>query len=76
MDDTLQNQIANLPAAEQLEIAEFIYQSLASTGDLLTDEQIAETKRRSQQVDDDSESLLTTSEVWAEVDRLGNARKN
>ena len=76
MDDTLQNHIANLPAAEQLEIAEFIYQSLASTGDLLTDEQIAETKRRSQQVDDDSESLLTTSEVWAEVDRLGNARKN
>ena len=76
MDNTLQNQIANLPAAEQLEIAEFIYQSLASTGDLLTDEQIAETKRRSQQVDDDSESLLTTSEVWAEVDRLGNARKN
>jgi putative addiction module component (TIGR02574 family) len=76
MDNTLQNHIANLPAAEQLEIAEFIYQSLASTGDLLTDEQIAETKRRSQQVDDDSESLLTTSEVWAEVDRLGNARKN
>jgi len=76
MDTNLQNQIASLPAAEQLEIAEFIYKSLASNGDLLTPAQIAETKARSQQVSNEPDSLLTSTDVWAEVERLGNARKN
>ena len=76
MDPNIQNQIASLPASEQLEIAEFIYNSLASNGNLLTPEQIAETKARSQQVSNEPDSLLTSTDAWAEVDRLGNARKN
>ena len=76
MDTNLQNQIASLPASEQLEIAEFIYNSLASNGDLLTSAQIAETRARSQQVSDDPDSLLTSTDVWDEVERLANARKN
>ena len=76
MDTNLQNQIASLPASEQLKIAEFIYNSLASNGDLLTSAQIAETRARSQQVSDDPDSLLTSTDVWGEVERLANARKN
>jgi putative addiction module component (TIGR02574 family) len=76
MDQQIQKHIASLPASEQLEIADFIYQSLASSGDLLTEEQIEETKRRSRQVDENPESLLTRDEVWAEVDRLRNEREN
>ena len=76
MDQQIQKQIASLPAAEQLEIAEFIYQSLAFNGRLLTEEQIEETRRRSSQVDENPSSLMTRDEMWAEVDRLRHERKN
>ena len=76
MEINIQNQIASLPPSEQLEIAEFIYSSLASNGKLLSPEQIAETNRRFRQVNDEPNSTLTSGEMWAEVERLGNARKN
>ena len=76
MNSDIQQQIANLPVSEQLEIAASIYQSLASSGELLTPEQIAETRRRSKDIDENPESLLTSEQVWTEVDRLRDERKN
>jgi len=76
MNQNIQKQIANLPASEQLEIAAFIYHSLATTGELLTPEQIQEAKRRSKQIEEEPDSLLTAEQMWAEVDRLSNERKN
>ena len=76
MNESIQQQIANLPASEQLEIAASIYQSLASTGDLLTPKQIEETRRRSKDIDENPDRLLSSDQLWAEVDRLRNERKN
>ena len=76
MNSDIQQQIANLPVSEQLEIAASIYQSLASSGELLTPEQIAETRRRSKDIDENPESLLTSEQVWTEVDWLRDERKN
>jgi putative addiction module component (TIGR02574 family) len=76
MNQAIQKHIASLPASEQLEIAAFIYHSLAETGDLLTPAQIEETKRRAKQIDEDPDSLLTTDEMWAEVNRLRNDRED
>ena len=76
MNKSLQNDIRQLPAAEQLEIAEFIYNSLATSKQLLTDEQLAETRRRSKQVRKEPESTLSSDEMWSEVENLKNARKN
>ena len=76
MNKSLQNDISKLPPAEQLQIAEFIYNSLASSKQLLTDAQLDETKRRSEQVRLDPESTLSSEEMWIEVKNLSNARKN
>ncbi|MDB2686325.1 addiction module protein [Mariniblastus sp.] len=76
MNKSLQNDIRQLPAAEQLEIAEFIYNSLATSKQLLTDEQLAETRRRSEQVRKEPESTLSSDEMWSEIENLKNARKN
>ncbi len=76
MNSDIQQQIANLPASEQLEIAASIYQSLASSGDLLTPQQIAETRSRSKDIDANPESLLTSDQLWTEVDRLRNEPQN
>jgi len=76
MDQSIQNQIAGLPLHEQLEIAEFIYESLASSGRLVTEEQMAETRRRSKQIDEHPESLLTREQMWNQVEQLRNARKD
>ena len=76
MNKSLQNDISQLPPAEQLEIAEFIYSSLASSKRLLTDAQLEETKRRAEQVRLNPESTLSSDEMWSEVESLKNARKN
>lgn len=76
MNLDIQQQIANLSAAEQLEIAASIYQSLTSSGDLLTPQQIAETRRRSKDIDEAPDSLLSSDQLWTEVDRLRNERKD
>lgn len=76
MNKSLQNDIRQLPAAEQLEIAEFIYNSLAESKQLLTNAQLDETRRRSEQVQLEPESTLSSDEMWSEVENLKNARKN
>ena len=76
MNKSLQNDISKLPPAEQLQIAEFIYSSLASSKQLLTDTQLKETKRRSEQARLEPESTLSSEEVWNEVKNLSKARKN
>ena len=63
MYKSLQNGILQLPPAEQLEIAEFIYNSLASSKQLLTDAQLDETRRRSEQVQLEPESTLLSEKM-------------
>ena len=76
MDESLQNDIERLPPEQQLEIAEFIYSSLASKGRLITHEQLQETKRRAREVNQEPDSTLTTEQMWEQVENLKNARKN
>lgn len=76
MNKSLQNDILQLPPGEQLEIAEFIYNSLATSKQLLTDAQLDETKRRSEQARLEPESTLSSQQMWSEVENLKNARKN
>ena len=76
MNKSLQNDISKLTPAEQLQIAEFIYNSLARSKQLLTDAQLDETMRRSEQVQVEPESTLSSEELWNEVENLSNARKN
>ena len=76
MNPSIQQQIANLPASEQLEIAASIYQSLASSGDLLDPEQVAETRKRAADIDENPDLLLTNDELWSEVDRRRDERSN
>ena len=76
MNKSLQNDILQLPPAEQLEIAEFIYNSLATSKQLLTDAQLDETRRRSEQVQQEPESTLSSKQMWSEVENLRNARQN
>ena len=73
---SLQNDISKLPPAQQLQIAEFIYNSLATSKQLLTDAQLDETMRRSEQVQLEPESTLSSEGLWNEVENLSNARKN
>ena len=64
MDKTLQSNIQNLSPEQQLEVAQFIYSSLASSGLLLTESQMAETHRRAIQVKKHPESMLSSDEMW------------
>ena len=72
MNRSLQNDILRLPPAEQLEIAKLIYNSFASSKHLLTDAQLDETKRRSEQVRSNPESTLSLNEMWSTVESLKN----
>ena len=76
MKETLQDNIRQLPAAEQLEIAEFIYNSLAASKQLLTDAQLDETRRRAAQVEMERSSTLSSEEMWRAVENLRNARND
>ncbi len=76
MNETLQNSIRQLPPAEQLEIAEFIYSSLAASKQLLTEAQLDETRRRAGQVEVEPNSVLSSDEMWREVENLRNARRD
>ena len=76
MNESIHNDIERLPPEQQLEIAEFIYSSLASKGHLLTQEQMNETKRRAEQVKREPDSTLTRDQMWQAVENLRNARKN
>ena len=76
MTDSIQNDILQLPPDQQLAIAEFIYSSLASRGQLLTQEQLQETKRRAQQAREEPGSTLTTKQLWEQVENLKNERNN
>ena len=76
MNEAIENQLNSLSPAEQLEVAEFIYDSLARQGMLFQDWQVDETRRRAEQLAKDPNSTLSHSAMWDEVDRRRNARKN
>ena len=76
MNEAIENQLSSLSPAEQLEIAEYIYDSLARQGMLIQDWQIDETRKRAEQLEKNPDSALSHSEMWDEVDRRRNARKN
>ena len=76
MNESLQNNIDQLSPEQQLEVAHYIYQSLASTGQLLSRDQLAETKQRARQAKLDPDSTLSSDEMWRKVESLGDARKD
>ena len=76
MNESIENQLSSMSPTEQLEIAEYIYDSLARQGMLIQDWQIDETRKCAEQVEKNPDSALSHSDLWAEVDRRRNARKN
>ena len=76
MNKSLENSIKQLSPEQQLEVAHYIYQSLASTGQLLSKSQLEETKKRAHQVKTEPGSTLSSDEMWKKVEDLGNARKD
>lgn len=70
------NDIRKLPASAQLELADQIWEGLLHSGHLLTDEQISETRRRAQELDDAPSIGLSEEQMWAKVDELRNGRKS
>ena len=68
--------IRKLPPQTQLELAEQIYDGLLHTGDLPTDEQMTEVRRRAKEMEDNPSIGLTEDQMWARVDDLRNDRKS
>ena len=65
-------QIRKLPAAEQLHLAEQIFDELAKSGELVQEWQIDEARRRSAELDADPSIALTEEQMWERVDQLKN----
>lgn len=76
MNEAIENHLSGLSPAEQLEIAEFIYDSLARQGMLIQDWQIDETRKRAEEFEKNPDSVISHSELWDQVDRRRNAREN
>ncbi len=70
------NDIQKLPPQTQLELAEQIWDGLLHSGHLLSEEQISETRRRAQELNDNPSIAMTEEQMWAKVDELRNARKS
>ena len=70
MKESVLNDILKLSPAEQLEIAELIYSSLALPKQLSANDQLDEAKRRSEQVRLEPKSTLSSQEMWNEVGDL------
>jgi len=67
--------IRKLPPQVQLALAEQIWDDLLHSGQLLTDDQISETCRRSRELDDDPSIGLSEEQMWAKVDERRNGKK-
>ena len=64
--------IRKLPAADQLSIAEQIWDGLLESGSLVQDWQIEEVRKRAAELDSDPTIALTSEQMWAKVDQRRN----
>ncbi|MEM7557574.1 MAG: addiction module protein [Planctomycetota bacterium] len=69
MDISIED-IRKLPASEQLELAEQIWDSLLASGQLLQQWQCDEAELRRDQLEDDSSIALTHEQMWRAVKKL------
>lgn len=70
------DQIRELPADTQLQLAEQIWDGLLQSGQLVQEWQIEEVRRRSKELDDEPGVALTEAEMWKRVDELRNEKPN
>jgi putative addiction module component (TIGR02574 family) len=66
--------IRRLPAAEQLSLAEQIWDELLASGALLKQWEIEEVRSRVKELDENPEIALTEDEMWRRVDELRNGQ--
>jgi putative addiction module component (TIGR02574 family) len=66
------DQIRQLPIEEQLSLAEQIWDGLLASGQLVSQWQIDEVRRRAKELQDNPQTALTEDEVWRRVDELRN----
>jgi len=66
------DQIRQLPADQQLSLAEQIWDGLLASGQLLQQWQIDEVRRRVKELDENPNVALTEEEMWRRVDELRN----
>jgi len=64
--------IRKLPAADQLSIAEQIWDRLLQSGFLVQEWQIEEVRSRAAELDSNPDIALTTEQLWATVDQQRN----
>ena len=64
--------IQKLPVADQLSIAEQIWDGLLESGSLVQDWQIEVVRKRAAELDANPEIALTSEEMWAKVDQRRN----
>lgn len=68
--------IRKLPPEAQLELAEQIWDGLLHSGHLLSESQIEEVRRRSKELDENPSIALTEAEMWEQVDKLRNVKRD